>query len=211
MTAKTKTILKKILAYALMSIVLMLVYVVVSFLFDWLFDLIGEEKVSWRSTVVACTFTTAAIIIVDILNSRKKGVDRSDDIIKICRRILTTTTYMFCGMLLVEWLIQKFSDKDFSLGLVHWLSFALAVALFDELIKKNKERKTKEDENALVIAAECKDMQTAEGICNKLESNGIKAMIVDKGSPVYIKGNDSPVQIQVCRKDLEEANAIIQQ
>ena len=209
MTPKTKTILKKILAYALMSVVLMLVYVVASFLFDWLFDLIGEEKVSWRSMVAACTFTTAAIIIVDILNSRKKGVDRSDDIIKICRRILTTTTYMFCGMLLVEWLIQKFSDKDFSLGLVHWLSFALAVALFDELIKKTKERKTKEDENALVIAAECKDMQTAEGIYNKLESNGIKAMIVDKDSPVYIKGNDSPVQIQVCRKDLEKSKEII--
>lgn len=201
--------MKKILAYVLMGVVLILVYFVVSSLFDWLFDLIGEEKVSWRSTVVACTFTTAAIIIVDILNSRKKGVDRSDDIIKICRRILTTTTYMFCGMLLVEWLIQKFSDEDFSLGLVHWLSFALAVALFDELIKKTKERKTKEDENALVIAAECKDMQTAEGICNKLESNGIKVMIVEKDSPIYIKGNDSPVQIQVCRKDLEKSKEII--
>ena len=209
MTAKTKTILKKILAYALMSIVLMLVYVVVSFLFDWLFALIGEEKVSWRSMVAACTFTTAAIIIVDILNSRKKGVDRSDDIIRICRRILTTTTIMFCGSLVIEWLIQRFSDEDFSLGLVHWLSFALAVALFDELIKKNKERKTKEDENALVIAAECKDMQTAEGICNKLESNGIKAMIVEKDSPIYIKWNDSPVQIQVCRKDLEKSKEII--
>ena len=147
MTPKTKTIIKKILAYALMGVVLMLVYVVVSFLFDWLFDLIGEEKVSWRSMVVACTFTTAAIIIVDILNSRKKGVDRSDDIIKICRRILTTTTYMFCGMLLVEWLIQKFSDKDFSLGLVHWLSFALAVALFDELVKKYKEKKGEKTDN----------------------------------------------------------------
>ena len=150
MIAKTKTILKKILAYALMSIVLMLVYFVVSLLFDWLFDLIGEEKVSWRSMVAACTFTTAAIIIVDILNSRKKGVDRSDDIIKICRRILTTTTIMFCGSLVIEWLIQRFSDEDFSLGLVHWLSFALAVALFDELIKKNKERKTKEDENTII-------------------------------------------------------------
>ena len=147
MTPKTKTILKKILAYALMSIVLLLVYFAASFLFDWLFALIGEEKVSWRSMVVACTFTTAAIIIVDILNSRKKGVDRSDDIIKICRRILTTTTYMFCGMLLVEWLIQKFSDKDFSLGLVHWLSFALAVALFDELVKKYKEKKGEKTDN----------------------------------------------------------------
>ena len=209
MTTKTKNILKKILAYALMSVMLMLVYFVVSFLFDWLFDLIGEEKVSWRSMVVACTFTTAAIIIVDILNSRKKGVDRSDDIIRICRRILTTTTIMFCGSLVIEWLIQRFSNEDFSLGLVHWLSFALAVALFDELIKKNKERKTNEDENALVIAAECKDMQTAEGICNKLESNGIKAMIVEKDSPIYIKGNDSPVQIQVCRKDLEKSKEII--
>ena len=150
MNPKTKNILKKILAYALMSVMLMLVYFVVSFLFDWLFDLIGEEKVSWRSMVVACTFTTAAIIIVDILNSRKKGVDRSDDIIRICRRILTTTTIMFCGSLVIEWLIQRFSDKDFSLGLVHWLSFALAVALFDELIKKNKERKIKEDENAII-------------------------------------------------------------
>ena len=147
MTAKTKTILKKILAYALMSIVLMLVYVVSSFLFDWLFDLIGEEKVSWRSTVVACTFTTAAIIVVDIINSRKKGVDRSDDIIKICRRILTTTTYMFCGSLVIEWLIQRFSDEDFSLGLVHWLSFALAVALFDELVKKYKEKKGEKTDN----------------------------------------------------------------
>lgn len=209
MTAKTKTILKKILAYALMSIVLMLVYVVVSFLFDWLFDLIGEEKVSWRSMVAACTFTTVAIIIVDILNSRKKGVDRSDDIIKICRRILTTTTIMFCGSLVIEWLIQRFSDEDFSLGLVHWLSFALAVALFDELVKKNKERKIKEDENALVVAAECEDMQTAEGIFNKLENNGIKAMIVEKNSPVYIKGNGSPVQIQVCRKDLDKSKEII--
>ena len=209
MTTKTKNIMKKILAYALMSVVLMLVYVVASFLFDWLFDLIGEEKVSWRSTVAACTFTTAAIIIVDILNSRKKGVDRSDDIIKICRRILTTTTYMFCGMLLVEWLIQKFSDKDFSLGLVHWLSFALAVALCDELIKKNKEKKMQKDENTLVVAAECENLQTAEDICIKLESNGIKAMIVEKDSPVYIKGNGSPVQIQVCRKDLEKSKEII--
>ena len=148
MTPKTKTILKKILAYALMGVVLLLVYFAASFLFDWLFALIGEEKVSWISMVVACTFTTAAIIVLDIINSRKKGVDRSDDIIKICRRILTTTTYMFCGMLLVEWLIQKlFSDKDFSLGLVHWLSFALAVAIFDELVKKYKEKKGEKTDN----------------------------------------------------------------
>ena len=209
MTPKTKTILKKILAYVLASVVLMLIYVVVSFLFDWLFALIGEEKVSWISMVIACAFITVAIIVVDILNSRKNGIDRSDKIIKICRRILTTTTIMFCGSLVIEWLIQRFSDEDFSLGLVHWLSFALAVALFDELIIKNKEKKMQEDENALVVAAECEDMQTAEDIFGKLESNGIKAMIVKKDSPVYIKGNSSPIQIQVCRKDIEKSKKII--
>ena len=212
MNQKTKTILKKILAYVLASVVLMLIYFVIAFVLDLIFNLFGgEDGVSIITTSVTCIFLTVIFVVGDIINSRKKGVDRSDDIIRICRRILTTTTYMFCGMLLVEWLIQRFSAEDFSLGLVHWLSFALAVALFDELIKKNQEKKTQEDENALVIAAECEDMQTAEGICNKLESNGIKAMIVEKDSPVYIKGNGSPVQIQVCRKDLEEANAIIQQ
>ena len=80
-------------------------------------------------------------VVGDIISSRNKGVDRSDGIIRICRRILTTTTCMFCGMLLIEWLIQKFSDKEFSLWLLHWLSFALAVALFDELVKTHKEKK----------------------------------------------------------------------
>ena len=212
MNQKTKTILKKILAYVLASVVLMLIYFVTAFVLDLIFNLFGgEDSVSIITTSVTCIFLTVIFVVCDIINSRKKGVDRSDDIIRICRRILTTTTVMFVGSLAMEGLIQRFSDDDFSLGLLHWLSFALAVALFDELIKKNKEKKMQKDENALVVAAECEDMQTAEDLCNKLESNGIKAMIVEKDSPVYIKGNGSPVQIQVCRKNQVEANAIIQQ
>ena len=210
MTPKAKNVLKKILAYALMSIVLMLIYFVIAFVLDMIFNLFGgEDGVSIIATVVTCIVLTAIFVVGDIINSRKKGVDRSDDIIRICRRILTTTTIMFCGSLVIEWLIQRFSDEDFSLGLVHWLSFSLAVALFDELIKKNEEKKIQEDENALVVAAECEDMQRAEDICRKLESNGVKAMIVEKDSPVYIKGNGSPVQVQVCRKDQQKSADII--
>lgn len=210
MTPKAKNVLKKILAYALMSIVLMLIYFLIAFILDLIFNLFGgEDGISIIAAVATCIVLTVIFVVGDIVSSRNKGVDRSDGIIRICRRILTTTTYMFCGMLLVEWLIQKlFSDKEFSLGLLHWLSFALAVALFDELVKTHKEKKMQEDENALVVAAECEDMQTAEDICNRLESNGVKAMIVEKGSPVYIKGNGSPVQIQVCRKDLQKAQDI---
>ena len=141
MNPKTKTILKKILAYALMGIVLMLMYFVIAFVLDLIFDLFGgEDGVSIITTIATCIFLTVIFIVGDITNSRKKGVDRSDDIIRICRRILTTTTYMFCGSLMIEWLIRRFSDEDFSLGLVHWLSFAFAIALFDELVKKYEEK-----------------------------------------------------------------------
>ena len=210
MTPKAKSILKKVLAYGLMSVTLMLIYFLIAFVLDLIFDLFGgEDGVSIIATVVTCIVLTAIFVVGDIINSRKKGHDRSDEIIKICRRILTTTTIMFCGSLVIEWLIQRFSDEDFSLGLVHWLSFSLAVALFDELVKKHKEKKIQEDENALVVTAECEDMQRAEDICRKLESNGVKAMIVEKDSPVYIKGNGSPVQIQVCRKDQQKSADII--
>ena len=210
MTTKTKTILKKILAYVLASVVLILTYAVTMFIIDMIFGWFGgEDGVSWISIAAGCIAATAGIIIVDIINSRKRKEDRSDKIINICRQILWTTTIMFCGMMLIEWLIQRFSDKDFALGIVHWLSFSFACAIFDQFHQKYKEKKMQEDESALVVAAECENMQTAEDFCNKLESNGINAMIVEKDSPVYIKGNGSPVQIQVCRKDLEKSKEII--
>ena len=210
MTTKTKTIMKKILAYVLACVVLILTYAVTMFIIDMIFGWFGgEDGVSWISIAAGCIAATAGIIIADIINSRKRKEDRSDKIINICRQILWTTTIMFCGMMLIEWLIQRFSDKDFALGTVHWLSFSFACAIFDQFHQKYKEKKMQEDESALVVAAECENMQTAEDFCNKLESNGINAMIVEKDSPVYIKGNGSPIQIQVCRKDLEKSKEII--
>ena len=210
MTPQTENTLKKILAYALMCIVLILTYAVTMFIIDMIFGWFGgEDGISWISIAAGCIAATAGIIIADIINSRKRKGDRSDKIIKICRQILWTTTIMFCGLMLIEWLIQRFSDKDFALGTVHWLSFSFACAIIDQFYQKFKEKKIQQDENALVVAAECEDVQTAEDLCNKLESNGIKAMIVEKDSPVYIKGNGSPVQIQVCRKDLEKSKEII--
>ena len=136
MNPKTKTILKKILAYVMASVVLMLIYFVIAFVLDLIFNLFGDEdEISIISTAATCIFLMVIFVVCDIINNRKKGIDRSDDIIRICRRILTTTTVMFVGSLAMEGLIQRFSDDDFSLGLLHWLSFALAVALFDELVK----------------------------------------------------------------------------
>ena len=146
MTTKTKNILKKILAYVLASVVLILTYAVTMFIIDMIFGWFGgEDGVSWISIAAGCIAATAGIIIVDIINSRKGKEDRSDKIIKICRQILWTTTIMFCGMMLTEWLIQRFSDKDFALGAVHWLSFSFACAIFDQFHQKYKEKKMQEE------------------------------------------------------------------
>ena len=142
MTPKTKTILKKILAYALMSVVLILTYAVTMFIIDMIFGWFGsEDGISWISTAAGCIAATAGIIIADIINSRKRKEDRSDKIIRICRQILWTTTTMFCGLMLIEWLILRFSDKDLALGTVHWLSFSFAYAIFDQFYRKFKEKK----------------------------------------------------------------------
>ena len=143
--------MKKILACALMSAVLILTYAVTMFIIDMIFGWFGgEDGVSWISIAAGCIAATAGIIIVDIINSRKRKEDRSDKIIKICRQILWTTTIMFCGMMLIEWLIQRFSDKDFALGTVHWLSFSFACAIFDQFHQKYKEKKMQKDENAII-------------------------------------------------------------
>lgn len=142
MTPKTENILKKILSYGLMTVVLILTYTVTMVVIDMIFGWFGgEDGISWISTAAGCIAATAGIIIADIINSRKRKEDRSDKIIRTCRQILWTTTTMFCGLMLIEWLILRFSDKDLALGTVHWLSFSFAYAIFDQFYRKFKEKK----------------------------------------------------------------------
>lgn len=68
MTPKTKSILKKVLAYGLMSVTLMLIYFVIAFVLDLIFNLSGgEDGVSIITTVATCLVLTAIFVIGDIL------------------------------------------------------------------------------------------------------------------------------------------------
>ncbi len=58
--------MKKILAYALMGIVLMLMYFVIAFVLDLIFDLFGgEDGVSIITTIATCIFLTVIFIVGD--------------------------------------------------------------------------------------------------------------------------------------------------
>ena len=96
-------------------------------------------------------------------------------------------------MLLVEWLIQKlFSDKDFSLGLVHWLSFALAVALFDQLMENRKRAALTEGRE------ETKKKRLNKDIVQQVEKNVRQAnrttRIVKPKSPISARAAVKPLK-----------------
>ena len=58
--------MKKILAYVLASVVLILTYAVTMFIIDMIFGWFGgEDGVSWISIAAGCIAATAGIIIVD--------------------------------------------------------------------------------------------------------------------------------------------------
>ena len=199
---------KKILAYGMFAVVMALVYMVSGFAVDFIFRLCGDnEGVSIISTIISCVAFTIAIVAAVIVRNCQMGIDRSDELFRKCRKFLTATAIMFLGFMLMEWIFERYTEKDYLLGPKYWLSFSIASAIIDLLYEKYKEKKYQKDGNALVVAAECPDVASAESICNKLESNGIKAMVVEKDSPIYIKGTIefAEAQVQVCRKDLERA------
>jgi hypothetical protein len=104
------TTLRKIFAYLLEIVVLLLFYLAI----DYLFDILGfAEDVSWRSTFLSFVVGSGGIIIVDAINNRRKGSDRSAEIIRGCRRIIVMTTLMFGGFVFFEWLIMHTPGEEF--------------------------------------------------------------------------------------------------
>lgn len=198
--------LRKIFAYVLEIVILLLFYIAIDYLFD-IFNF--AEDVSWRSTFLAFVFGSAGIIIIDAINNRRSGSDRSAEIIGGCRRILVTTTLMFGGLVFFEWLIMHTPGEEFVFETRKWLPLALSVGIGNYLYERREQKKIEQEENRLVVAAGCATMEEAQSVGDMLEKEGIKAMIVERESPIYIKGSDSAFQVQVCYKDLKRAEKLL--
>ena len=202
---------KKALAYAMFAVVMALIYLVIGFTVDVIFRWCGDEEgISITSTMITCLVFTTAIVLAEIARNRQMGIDRSDELIRKCRKFLSATVIMFLGFMVMDMLFEHFSEKDYLFGPKYWLSFSIASGILDLIYEKYKETRHKDNENDLVVVAECPDVQSAESICNKLEANGIKAMVIEKDSPIYIKGSIeyAEAQVQVCRKDLQKAQEL---
>ena len=200
------TTLRKIFAYLLEIVVLLLFYIAI----DYLFDIFGfAEDVSWRSTFVSFVFGSAGIIIIDAINNRRNGSDRSAEIIRGCRRIIVTTTLMFGGFVFFEWLIMHTPGEEFVFETRKWLPIALSIGIGNYIFERREQKRVEKEENRLVFAAGCATMEEAQSVGDMLEKEGVKAMIVERESPIYIKGGDAPFQVQVCYKDLKRAEELL--
>ena len=198
--------LRKIFAYLLEIVVLLLFYIAI----DYLFDIFGfAEDVSWRSTFVSFVFGSAGIIIIDAINNRRNGSDRSAEIIRGCRRIIVTTTLMFGGFVFFEWLIMHTPGEEFVFETRKWLPIALSIGIGNYIFERREQKRVEKEENRLVFAAGCATMEEAQSVGDMLEKEGVKAMIVERESPIYIKGGDAPFQVQVCYKDLKRAEELL--
>jgi hypothetical protein len=200
------TTLRKIFAYLLEIVVLLLFYLAI----DYLFDIFGfAEDISWRSTFLGFVVGSGGIIIVDAINNRRKGSDRSAEIIRGCRRIIVMTTLMFGGLVFFEWLIMHTPGEEFVFETRKWLPLALAVGIGNYIYERREQKRVEKEENRLVLATECASMEEAKSVGDMLEKEGVSAMIVERESPIYIKGGDALFQVQVCYKDLKRAEQII--
>ena len=198
--------LRKIFAYVLEIVVLLLFYIAI----DYLFDIFGfAEDVSWRSTFVSFVFGSAGIIIIDAINNHRNGSDRSAEIIGGCRRILVTTTLVFAGFVFFEWLIMHTPGEEFVFETRKWLPIALSIGIGNYIFERREQKRVEKEENRLVFAAGCATMEEAQSVGDMLEKEGVKAMIVERESPIYIKGGDAPFQVQVCYKDLKRAEELL--
>ena len=203
-TAKKK--FKSYLTFFILTAVMAVAYVPIRYLLGAIFGLFGgEDGVGWQPILIVCAVITVALIIAMVVMRLKGAQGCGREVVVACSKVMLIATIMFGGFVLLERLFGPEEGIDASFDTVHWLSLGLSLGLFNYLYERKLQRDIKNDENALVVAAECQDAERALAIAEQLESAGIMAMIVQKGSPVYIKGSDAAVQVQVCRKDLKAA------
>lgn len=202
--------LKSLLRFIILIAISVVNYLVIRYLLGYIFDLFGgEQNIGWRAILLVCVVLSVVAIITWIISLRMDIKGKAQEFVAACSKITVTTTIMFGGVVLLESVTNSSADIDTTFETLHWLSLGLSLSIFNHLYVRLQQRSIEYDDNSLVVVAECSDMASAETICNTLEANDIKAMIVEKGSPVYIKDSDAAVQIQVCRKDQQAARSLI--
>ena len=194
--------MKKVLNFIL-SIV---ICTVISIPLLLLFKRVGQRNnIDWLDVFLIMTATSAILFVISKLLQRKNP----NKSIKEITVFVTTATILFATFTLFEWIFDIVSDTRFVYDWGQKLTLSISLTIFENLnswYRRNNLFSSKE----LVVATACQELSEAEKVCTMLEDKGIRSMIVDKESPMYISNsNNSPFQVQVMGNELDKAKEAI--
>ena len=193
-----------------------------NFLFDFTFsllislpcfflcDMIGKkEVVDWFDLQLGLGGVAFLLLVAYLLFARHNKESKGAKILKTMTIIAIVATIIYGVFMLLEWLFPDNADSSFTGNWEQWFPVSISMSVFLFMQEKRRAQSYKND-NDLVVAAECQDKIEAETICAMLEKKGINAMIVEKGSPMYINSESgAPIQIQVLGKYMQSAKEVI--
>ena len=176
------------------------------FLFDWISD---STNADWLDALYTLGGVVGALIGIGLLLKQWNKKARITQTVKTLTVIAITSTFMYCVYALLDWIFTINPEDGFIGDWTVWIAQSISLSVFFVIWDK-RNRESLKNENDLVVLAEYNEKAEAETMCEKLESNGIKAMIVEKESPMYINNdNNTPVQLQIMRKELKRAKELI--
>ena len=177
-----------------------------SFLCDYLSQ---EGVIDWLDIQIALSGFAVIMLIANILLARRDKTARITAIVNSVAIVALASTIIYGVFMILEWLFPGDTAGSFTGNWVQWFPVSISLAIFLHLQERHRMQNYK-SENDLVVAAECHDIAEAEKLSAVLEEKGIKAMAVEKGSPMYIDNADNaPLQIQVMGKDLQSAKKVL--
>ena len=162
-----------------------------------------KEVVDWFDLQLGLGGVAFLLLVAYLLFARHNKESKGAKILKTMTIIAIVTTIIYGAFMLLEWLFPDNADSSFTGNWEQWFPVSISLSVF--LFMQNKRTtQSYENDNDLVVAVECQDKTDAERICTILDENGIKAIAVEKESPMYINSvNDAPVQVQVMGKELK--------
>ena len=171
--------------------------VAAKWLIDWLDIQLGLVGVSLLMLI--------AYILVGYGNRKSRGAK----IVGTMTIVAITATIVYGIFMLLEWWFPDNAESGFTGNWEQWFPVSISIAAFLHLQERRRVQSYKNN-NDLVVVAGCQENAEAESVCAVLEEKGIKAMAVEKGSPMYIDNADNaPLQVQVMDKDLQSAKKVL--
>ena len=198
--------MKKIKSYLAAFAISNIVIIPCIFLFGWICD---KSNLDWFDVLFISGGISGLMICLYMCLGKWNKKAKITRIAKALTILATSSTILFCGHALLYWIFSTIAKSSFTTDWRSWIVQSVSLSVFFYIWDKFNRRALK-NEKDLVVAVDCKEKNEAEAICTKLNDNGIGAVVIEKGSPMYINNdNDTSLQVQVMGKELQKAKQLI--